>query len=290
VTREVLCGGTNKIFAPSVSGDTATEILLRANITTLCLLRPEDIKYSAAKLKRMNTETIGNSFVAIIHPDISCDIQNNNEWIDIYKYKNPENIYNGEIGKIGGVRFVETTEAKIIGPADMLGISGYNRTTLYADVTSSTDIYPVDVFTTAQATIINAEIAAGAEYTMYVDEVERTVASVTGGAVGTCKIVLTESVTETAGDLVCGTGAGKDGSAVYCTLVLGAFAYGVTSVKGLGLKHIVKGLGSAGTGDPLDQRATSGWKAAKVAERLVEEYMIRIEHSSAKFGASAESN
>ena len=35
------------------------------------------------------------------------------EWIDAHKYAQPENLYTGEIGKIAGVRFVQTTEAKI---------------------------------------------------------------------------------------------------------------------------------------------------------------------------------
>ena len=38
--------------------------------------------------------------------------------------------------------------------------------------------------------------------------------------------------------------------------------------------------GSAGTADPLNQRASAGWKATKTAERLVENYMIRIESCS----------
>ena len=67
---------------------------------------------------------------------------------------------------------------------------------------------------------------------------------------------------------------------VYSTLILGADAYGVTEITGGGLQHIVKQLGSAGTADPLDQRATAGWKATKVAERLVEAYMVRIETCS----------
>ena len=57
-------------------------------------------------------------------------------------------------------------------------------------------------------------------------------------------------------------------------------AYGRTMLKGGGLRHIIKQLGSGGTADPLDQRATTGWKATKVAERLVEEYMVRVEHCS----------
>ena len=71
-----------------------------------------------------------------------------------------------------------------------------------------------------------------------------------------------------------------DGRDVYSTLVLGGNAYGVTEVTGGGLQHIVKQLGSGGTADPLDQRATAGWKGTKTAERLVENYMIRIESAS----------
>ena len=68
--------------------------------------------------------------------------------------------------------------------------------------------------------------------------------------------------------------------AVYCTLVLGDNAYGVTEIEGGGLEHIVKQLGSAGTADALNQRATVGWKGTKVAERLVEQFMVRIESTS----------
>ena len=74
--------------------------------------------------------------------------------------------------------------------------------------------------------------------------------------------------------------AGSGGRAVYSTLILGDNAYGSTELSGGGLEHIVKQLGSAGTGDPLNQRATAGWKASKVSERLVENYMVRIESAS----------
>ena len=53
-----------------------------------------------------------------------------------------------------------------------------------------------------------------------------------------------------------------------------------TDIEGGGLQHIVKNLGSAGSADPLNQRATVGWKAIKTAERLVEPYMVRIETCS----------
>lgn len=74
--------------------------------------------------------------------------------------------------------------------------------------------------------------------------------------------------------------AGANGKSVYCTMLLGRDAYGTTKVSGGGLEHITKPLGSAGTSDPLNQRATVGWKATKTAVRLVEQYMIRIESAS----------
>ncbi|NLE57157.1 MAG: N4-gp56 family major capsid protein [Planctomycetes bacterium] len=74
--------------------------------------------------------------------------------------------------------------------------------------------------------------------------------------------------------------AGADGRDVYVTLFLGADAFGTTELSGGGLEHIAKQLGSAGTADPLNQRATVGWKATKVAKRLVEQYLIRLESAS----------
>ena len=74
--------------------------------------------------------------------------------------------------------------------------------------------------------------------------------------------------------------AGFKGCDVYATLIIGDNAYGTTEISGGGLQHIIKQLGSAGSADPLNQRATAGWKATKAAVRLVEPYMIRIETAS----------
>jgi N4-gp56 family major capsid protein len=73
------------------------------------------------------------------------------------------------------------------------------------------------------------------------------------------------------------TGAGASSIDVYCTLVFGSDAYGTTRISGEAMKNIVKPLGSAGTADPLDQRATSGWKATFVAKILNDAFLVRIE-------------
>ena len=71
---------------------------------------------------------------------------------------------------------------------------------------------------------------------------------------------------------------GAAGRAVYSTLIIGENAYGVTEIEGGGLQHIVKQLGAGE--DPLNQRATAGWKAIKTAVILVDEYLCRIESTS----------
>lgn len=66
---------------------------------------------------------------------------------------------------------------------------------------------------------------------------------------------------------------------VYCTLIFGKDAYGVTSIQGNAMKTIIKALGSEGSGDPLNQRGSIGWKANFITKILNQSWMIRIEHA-----------
>lgn len=76
-------------------------------------------------------------------------------------------------------------------------------------------------------------------------------------------------------------GAGAAGIDVHCSIFIGKDAYGTTEIEGQGnSKVIVKGLGSAGTADALDQRQTIGWKLnAFGAIRLEEPAICRYEHA-----------
>lgn len=73
-------------------------------------------------------------------------------------------------------------------------------------------------------------------------------------------------------------GAGASGADVASVIVLGQYAYGVTSLKGAKPRVIVKPAGSAGTADPLDQISTVGWKMDGFGAKLLQpEYAVRIE-------------
>lgn len=76
------------------------------------------------------------------------------------------------------------------------------------------------------------------------------------------------------------TGAGAAGVNVYASLILAQNSHGISRVSGEAMKNIIKPLGTAGSADPLDQRATSGWKATFTAVRLNETWMLRLEHGT----------
>ena len=115
VTREKLAAGTNVMYQPTPSSTGETAVTSRAGLTAKNVLTVKQVFRAAAALKAANAKPINGDFVAIIHPYVAYDLmmEAGDQWIDIQKYQHPENIYNGEIGKIGGVRFVQTTEAKI---------------------------------------------------------------------------------------------------------------------------------------------------------------------------------
>ncbi len=194
ITREVLNGGTNVQYAEGQVSSRAA--LVGGAASGNHYLTVDAVRKAARFLKVMNAPKINGYYAGIIHPDCSYDLMSDPKWVNVKTYSDPDGIYEGEIGRIEGVRFVETSEAKVF------------------------------------------------------------------------------------------TGEGSGGRDVYSTLILGADAYGVTEITGGGLQHIVKQLGSAGTADPLNQRATAGWKATKVAERLVEPYMVRVETTSTFTGAA----
>ena len=197
ITRNILQAGTNVQYCPKVGASGTTAVTSRADIDATCKLTVDEIKKAVATLKANNVPKISGSYVAIIHPYAAYDLMSDPAWEEMHKYTTSDNMYEGEIGRIAGVRFVESSEALIV----------------------KTSTNP----------------------------------------------------------------------AVFCTLVLGENAYGITEVTGGGLKTIIKQLGSAGTADPLDQRSTVGWKAMQTAEILQQNYMIRIESGGA-FSGTAKAN
>ena len=114
VVRNVLNAGTNVSYCSKVgTGGAETAVEARTGLDTTAKLTVKAIQKAVTKLKAQNAPKINGDYVAIIHPYVAYDLMRDPEWIDAHKYAQPDNLYTGEIGKIAGVRFVESTEAKI---------------------------------------------------------------------------------------------------------------------------------------------------------------------------------
>ena len=180
VVREELAKCANVIYA----GGKAS----RAELTAADKLTSRELRKAVKTLKKNHAQTFGGYYVAIIGPDTMYDLQEDETFVKVSQYQDKENIYTGEVGRLFGVRLVETTEAKVF------------------------------------------------------------------------------------------EGAGASGADVASVIVLGQYAYGVTSLKGAKPRVIVKPAGSAGTADPLDQISTVGWKMDGFGAKLLQpEYAVRIE-------------
>ena len=111
IVRDKIHGENKSIFY--CSKEDGTEVTSRANLDNTCQLTVKELQGAVAFLRGQNAPTIGGKYVAIIHPYVAYDLMRDPEWIDAHKYANPTNLYEGEIGEVAGIRFVQTTEAKI---------------------------------------------------------------------------------------------------------------------------------------------------------------------------------
>ena len=118
LTRDVLAGGTQVIYAPEIgANDSKTPTLAREEINKNCRLTVELLYEAARTLKAMNVPKIdGSNYVAIVGQDVAYDLMVHDKmWRDVHTYQDAAEIYKGELGQIAGFRFVESTEAKTIG-------------------------------------------------------------------------------------------------------------------------------------------------------------------------------
>lgn len=182
VRDAIVSGCTNRQYAggaANVAGITAGSVLTSA-----------EIKKAVRSLRKNNARPMKDGYyVGIVDPETAYDLQADTLWQDISKYNGGDAIMKGEIGRIHGVRFVQTSNVK-------------------TDATSNTN----------------------------------------------------------------GT--------LHETMILGQDAYGVPELEASECRPriIVKNFGSAGSADPLDQRATAGWKVSMACVVLKPLGMVRISH------------
>lgn len=275
VIREKINAGTNVQYG---NGKADRGLLKggQANYEDNDYLSVAAVKRAVATLKRNNASPFKDGcYVAIIHPDVANDLTNDPDWKAVKQNVDPEDWYKGAIGKIHGVVFVESTEAKIFKAKDLRSdaeiTTGVAKTLTVASKSGKT--------ITIKEDLSSEDATALAGRKIQIKGFDYSIASAKSGAAGSATITLQETPDSGIGadEVIYPAGAGSNGRDVYSTLFIGQNAYGVTNINGGGLQTILKQKGSAGTGDPLDQRSTVGWKATQTAEILSPEFMVRVE-------------
>ena len=181
-----------------------------------------------------------------------------------------EQIYSGEIGRLFGVVFVESTEAKVFSQSVLNKV----KTATSSSKTFVLKNSPKDAEAAYLSTAGNKIKIGTAEYTVASFDAATNTVTLSDNATLTADAIV---YSEDAGSI---DGTTKAGADVHSTLIFGKDAYGIVDVGGSGaLQIIIKPHGSAGTSDPLDQRATVGAKVAAYAAKILNElWIIRIEH------------
>lgn len=128
LTRDVINAGTQVIYANSKTG--------RTNLTASDLMTGKEIRQAVRLLKKKKARPVrGNYYVCIVGPDVTFALQQDDDWVKVSQYQDKENIYSGEVGKLWGCIFVETTEAKVW--EDGGATTGSGATEVTADVASA---------------------------------------------------------------------------------------------------------------------------------------------------------
>lgn len=270
---ELNSGGTAQYATTSAVTPTS-----RLTVTGACVLTVAEIRKAVRTLKKNKARPFRKGrkphYICICGPDAVYDLQGDSAWVNVSSYSDREQIYDGELGKLFGVVFVESTETKVFAPSVVNAVS--ETTTTSANFVLKNDPTAAEI----------AYLSTGGNK-LYINGSEVTLASSGSYTAATKTVKLSSAASLTADHLIYSQDAGAlDSSSkkcgnVYTSLVFGADAYGTVDIEEQGgVQLIIKPKGSSGTEDPLNQRSTIGAKATAFAAKVLNDaWIIRIEHA-----------
>lgn len=293
LVRNVLMEGYNVMYADTLDGDgaySATPTGRWGMSASNNRLTPDMVNQAVTFLKKQEAPTIDGKYVALIHPSVADDLRTYRDlWTDLHRYAATTEIWNGEIGELHGVRFIETNRAKVWTGAKLTATNAYlTCTATYAENDTTAAAPDGGVASAFKLTI--AETPTAELVGRYCHIKDDTV------FVGTVKIVGIDAtnkyvwldkslgITPTTSDkLYPGEGAAESTAAsgtaaVYATTFLGRDAYGLIDPEGGGLQMIFKSAKEIG--GALEQFSTAGYKFSGGTKILYEERLLRVESCS----------
>ena len=256
IARNVCLSGSNVLYCDKADG---TPVSSRGELDGGCKLTPTMVNRAVTWLKKHKAKKIGGKYVMIIHPSVSYDIRQSEEWIDAHKYSATTEIFNGEIGELHGMRFVESDNAKVYRGADLASDS---RTLTVNGAVSAGTTVNFDGGTVEADALVGRYVLIGSQK---VKVTANTASALTVDAAVTC---------EDNAVIYPGEG-GKDGLAIYPCIALGLNAFAMIDVAGGNQQMIIKSPDQVG--GPLNQFGTVGVYFETGGGVQYEESLLRVE-------------
>ncbi len=142
--RDIIVAGTTVQYA-----STATT---RGTVTSAMKINRAEVKEAVKTLKGSearpittridpntgyNTVPLNRAYIGIVHPDTTFDLDDATGWVPVEKYPNKSDVMMNEVGSLAGVRFVETTQAKVFSG------EGSGSINVYATLILGQDAYAI---------------------------------------------------------------------------------------------------------------------------------------------------
>lgn len=105
ITRNELVSNGTKAYAQGAANWAA----LAAASAASAKLIVSDILDIATRLKINRAPMFDGGYVAIIPPQVSRDLMNDDDWIEAHNYANDKALFKGELGRLFNIRMVEAT-------------------------------------------------------------------------------------------------------------------------------------------------------------------------------------
>lgn len=273
LARDALHSGLNVQYAGGRASRTA--------LTTADKLSYAEIKKAVRTLEKANCRKFADGYYhAIIGPETKYDLTEDKMWVDVAVYQNKEKIETGELGKMAGVKFFETTESKkfeaepyLFGTTASKNVVSWNATTRTLNIGALTDYE-------CRQIVGKYVIVTGS------DSVKTGVKIDTADMNGDLKLRWAPAATVTSkwttSATVTPAGGGASGVEVHSTIIYGKDHAGGVSLNGSGhnISIIVKPAKSGGPEDPLEQRSSLAWKVKGLCYTILnDDFIVRIEHA-----------
>ena len=129
--RDALLVNKNVLFCDNITVATGAVVStpvscnqMDATAETMSLLTPDSVAKAVTIMKKNRVPVINGKYYAVIHPSVAYDLRKNDAWIEAHKYAATNEIFNGEIGELHGVRFIENVFAPILKGDDYTNKAG----------------------------------------------------------------------------------------------------------------------------------------------------------------------